>query len=211
MAIVMAVMLKYFVVEAYKIPTGSMQPTLMGNEDTGIFDRILVDKLSFHLRDPERFEIVVFKYPLDRSKNFIKRLVGMPGEHFRIAEGDLWTRATSTDEWTILRRPAPVQAEHWKRIDPADARFSAWKPSNGAREWRVEGRSRILARGDGQVRLPKDDGPVWDRYSDGYPSDMGSRLSRARQVPAVHRVGDLRVSGELTALPGLTQAVIELR
>ena len=93
MAIVMAVMLKYFVVEAYKIPTGSMQPTLMGNEDTGIFDRILVDKLSFHLRDPERFEIVVFKYPLDRSKNFIKRLVGMPGEHFRIAEGDLWTVA----------------------------------------------------------------------------------------------------------------------
>ena len=211
MAIVMAVMLKYFVVEAYKIPTGSMQPTLMGNEDTGIFDRILVDKLSFHLRDPERFEIVVFKYPLDRSKNFIKRLVGMPGEHFRIAEGDLWTRATSEDEWTILRRPAPVQAEHWKRIDPADARYSAWKASSGAREWRVEGRSRIVARGDGQVRLPKDDGPVWDRYSDGYPSDMGSKLSRARQVPAVHRVGDLRVSGELTPQAGLTQAVIELR
>jgi len=43
MAIVMAVMLKYFLVEAYKIPTGSMQPTLLGNTDTGIFDRILVD------------------------------------------------------------------------------------------------------------------------------------------------------------------------
>jgi len=44
MAIIVAVMLKYFIVEAYKIPTGSMQPTLMGNTETGIFDRILVDR-----------------------------------------------------------------------------------------------------------------------------------------------------------------------
>ena len=78
MAIILAVMFKYFLVEAYKIPTGSMQPTLLGNEDTGIFDRIIVDKLSYHFRDPERFEVVVFRYPLDRSKNFIKRICGMP-------------------------------------------------------------------------------------------------------------------------------------
>ena len=111
MAIVMAVMLKYFVVEAYKIPTGSMQPTLMGNEDTGIFDRILVDKLSFHLRDPERFEIVVFKYPLDRSKNFIKRLVGMPGERFALADGDAFTGAPDmpVTGMRIQRKPESVQ------------------------------------------------------------------------------------------------------
>jgi len=211
MAIVVAVMLKYFVVEAYKIPTGSMQPTLMGNEDTGIFDRILVDKFSFHVRDPERFEIVVFKYPLDRSKNFIKRLVGMPGEHFRIADGDLWTRASGDEPWRVLRRPDSVQGEHWKRIDPADARFSSWKLSSEARAWRVEGRSTIAARGPGEARLPKDDGPVWDRYSDGYPSDMGSKLSRARVIPAVHRVGDLRLEGAVAALPGLASATIELR
>ena len=82
-AIVMAVFLKYFVVEAYKIPTGSMQPTLMGNEETQIFDRILVDKLSYHFRDPERWEVAVFKYPLDRSKNFIKRMVGVGPEQLR--------------------------------------------------------------------------------------------------------------------------------
>ncbi|MBJ02340.1 MAG: S26 family signal peptidase, partial [Planctomycetes bacterium] len=56
MAIVVAILLKYFIVEAYKIPTGSMQPTLMGNTDTGVFDRVLVDKLSYHYRDPERWE-----------------------------------------------------------------------------------------------------------------------------------------------------------
>ena len=210
MAIVMAVMLKYFVVEAYKIPTGSMQPTLMGNEDTGIFDRILVDKLSFHLRDPERFEIVVFKYPLDRSKNFIKRLCGMPGEHFRVSDGDLWTRPGDGEEWTVLRRPDSVQMGHWKRIDPSDARFETWKLAQGS-QWRAQGRGTVLARGEGSARIPRDDGPVWDRYADGYPSDMGSKLSRARQIPAIHRVGDLRLEGSITALPGLAQATIELR
>ncbi|MEC7233020.1 MAG: S26 family signal peptidase, partial [Planctomycetota bacterium] len=58
-SIVTIVLFKYFVLEAYKIPTGSMQPTLMGNEETGIFDRVIVDKLSYHFRDPERFEIAV--------------------------------------------------------------------------------------------------------------------------------------------------------
>lgn len=211
MAIVMAVMLKYFVVEAYKIPTGSMQPTLMGNEDTGIFDRILVDKLSFHLRDPERFEIVVFKYPLDRSKNFIKRLCGMPGEHFRVYDGDLWTRPDAEHEWTVLRRPDPVQQVHWKRIDPADPRFETWKIAQGSNGWRAQGRGSVQARGAGQARIPRDDGPVWDRYADGYPSDMGSKLSRARQIPAIHRVGDLRLEGSVTALPGLAHAAVELR
>ena len=52
MAVVMALLLKYFIVEAYKIPTGSMQPTLIGDERSGIKDRILVDKLSYVLRDP---------------------------------------------------------------------------------------------------------------------------------------------------------------
>ena len=76
-AIIMAVVLKYFIVEAYKIPTGSMQPTLMGQPfdqnrdgrvDGGVFDRILVDKLSYHFRDPERWEIAVFRYPLEELR-----------------------------------------------------------------------------------------------------------------------------------------------
>ena len=52
MAIVMAIVLKYFIVEAYRIPTGSMQPTLMGNSRTGVYDRILVDKFTPVLRNP---------------------------------------------------------------------------------------------------------------------------------------------------------------
>ncbi|MBL8858835.1 MAG: signal peptidase I [Planctomycetes bacterium] len=210
MAIIMAVMLKYFIVEAYKIPTGSMQPTLLGNEDTGIFDRIIVDKLSYHYRDPERWEVTVFKYPLDRSKNFIKRLCGMPGEDFQIADGDLWTRPDERSEWKILRRPRPIQQEVWKRINPADPRYLAWKPIDSARGWSIDGRSKITARGDGAVRLPADGATVLDMYSDGYPSNMGSLLSRARTAPGLNACGDLRLSGEVAALAGTQRVVVEL-
>jgi signal peptidase I len=211
MAIVMAVMLKYFIVEAYKIPTGSMQPTLLGNDETGIFDRIIVDKLSYHYRDPERFEIAVFKYPLDRSKNFIKRVCGMPGEHFKIADGDLWARPDADAVWTVLRRPRPVQAEVWRHLDRADPRCASWRPDAGAKRWKIEGRSAISARGDGSVRLPNDGGSVRDNYRDGYPGKMGAVLQRARAFPASHEVGDLRIDGEIEALPGCKAAVIELR
>ena len=60
-----------------------MQPTLMGNPETQVFDRVLVDKLSFQMRDPERWEIVVFKHPLENSRIMVKRLVGMPGEQLQ--------------------------------------------------------------------------------------------------------------------------------
>jgi signal peptidase I len=211
MAIVMAVMLKYFVVEAYKIPTGSMQPTLMGNEDTAIFDRILVDKLSFHFRAPERFEIVVFRYPLDRSKNFIKRLVGMPGEQFRIADGDLFTRHDGGEEWKVLRRPKPVQEVHWRSLDRFDPRFDSWKVQAGTRGWLLQGREQVLARGGGKVTLPNDGGSVVDRYADGYPGNMGPKLSRGRMIPGSHPVGDLRLRGEVTALANCRSVALEFR
>lgn len=211
MAIIMAVMLKYFVLEAYQIPSGSMQPTLLGNDETGIKDRIIVDKLSFHFRDPERFEIVVFKYPLDRSKNFIKRLCGMPGEHLRIQYGDLWTRPDERAEWKILRRPRPVQRDVWKRLDPEDQRFKSWKPDGGARSWNIQGRESIAARGDGSVRLPSDGGSVLDNYRDGYPGSMGKELFRARGFSATHPVGDLRFEGDVRALPGCKSIVVELQ
>jgi signal peptidase I len=203
MAIVMAVMLKYFIVEAYKIPTGSMQPTLMGNDESGISDRILVDKLSYHLRDPERFEIVVFKYPLDRSKNFIKRLCGMPGEQLRIHDGDLWTRKDASQAWKILRRPKPVQEAQWKALDRNLTRYATWKPDGAARAWKIDGREHIEASGSGRVTLPADGTSVVDRYVDGYPGRMGEVIQRSLEAhrPAAlgggNEVGDLRLTGSV--------------
>lgn len=206
-AIVIAVMLKYFIVEAYKIPTPSMQPTLMGDEATGLFDRILVDKLSFHFRDPERYEVVVFKYPLDRSKNFIKRIVGMPGEEFRVWNGDLWTRAGASEPWKILRRPRSVQGETWKELHVDDDPRSGWV--SDSKGWSAGGRG-LAARGDGraQFRL-RGAANVVDDYRHGYNDKIGA-LQRASHDPTRYNVADLRVDGEVTALAGCRSIAVEI-
>ena len=89
-AIAMALILKFFIIEAYKIPSGSMQPTIMGNAEIGLYDRVLVNKFIYLVDEPERFDIIVFKYPLDQSKNYIKRLIGLPGEAVGIRGGDIY-------------------------------------------------------------------------------------------------------------------------
>ena len=89
-AILIAFFIRTFVVQAFKIPSGSMKPTLL------IGDHILVSKFGYGIKmpyfrntlipisDPKRVEIVVFIYPEDRSKDFIKRVVGVGGDTIEI-------------------------------------------------------------------------------------------------------------------------------
>ncbi|MBI1848915.1 MAG: signal peptidase I [Planctomycetes bacterium] len=124
-AVIIALLIRNFCVEAFKIPTGSMEPTLIGQQTNG--DRILVDKFIYQIRRPRRFEIVVFRYPLDRSRNFVKRLVGLPGEQIDIRDGDLYVNGS------IARKPADLQAEmfaNW-RVWPRDeaGSLATWKSS----------------------------------------------------------------------------------
>jgi len=95
-AAVVALFIRQFVVEAFKIPSGSMIPTL----DIG--DHLLVNKFIygprmpftdiriFTWKEPKRGEIIVFKYPENESKNFIKRVVGLPGDKIEIKKGILF-------------------------------------------------------------------------------------------------------------------------
>ena len=55
-------------------------------------DRIIVDKFAYDFVEPARWDVVVFKYPEDAKTNYIKRLVGLPGETLTIAVGDIWTK-----------------------------------------------------------------------------------------------------------------------
>ena len=209
MAIIMALLLKYFFVEAYKIPTGSMQPTLMGDERTGVFDRILVDKLSYKFRDPERFEVVVFRFPLDRSKNFVKRLVGMPGETIRIHRGDLWTKDSEGADWQILRRPRSVQGATWKALDRKDPQRSKWAAEASETEWEVTGRS-IRAHGSGRARFAPNQAMIVDHYTDGYPDGLLGKIFSRRGNTGSNPVGDLRVEGEVRVRPDCRSIVVEL-
>ena len=56
-------------------------------------DRILVGKFAYDWGEPQRWDVIVFKYPGGAATNFIKRLVGLPGETIRIRDGDIWVRS----------------------------------------------------------------------------------------------------------------------
>lgn len=83
-AAVLAIVIRTFIFGPYKIPTGSMKPTFMEN------DKIFVDKFTYRFHEPMRGDIIVFKYPLDRKKDFVKRLVGLPGDTVEIRKGILF-------------------------------------------------------------------------------------------------------------------------
>ena len=77
-AVLLALALRTFVVQAFVIPSGSMLPTLQ------IGDYLLVNKLVYRFRPIQRGDVIVFKFPRDESQDFIKRVVGLPGETVEI-------------------------------------------------------------------------------------------------------------------------------
>ncbi len=95
-AIVLALFIRAFVVQAFKIPSGSMKPTLL------IGDHILVNKFIYgvkipftdhfvlQVKKPERGDIVVFKWPRNEKKDFIKRVIGVEGDKVEIKDDMLW-------------------------------------------------------------------------------------------------------------------------
>jgi signal peptidase I len=157
-AFALAFVFRAFVMEAFRIPTGSMASTLLGahytmrctqcgykycygqniyaparlkgqsrQEDSrcpscGYYqitagdmasssgDRILVLKCIYQFEEPKQFDVVVFKNPLDPTENYIKRLVGRPGETVEIIDGDVYINGQ------ISRKPAKVQEELWMPV-----------------------------------------------------------------------------------------------
>ena len=73
-ALIIAVVLRTFVVQAYHIPTESMENTLL------VGDYILVDKFTYHFREPQPGDVIVFQYPLNPNKDYVKRCVAIEGQ-----------------------------------------------------------------------------------------------------------------------------------
>ena len=97
-------------------------------------DRILVNKYIYTVSDPKRWDVVVFKFPGNAQVNYIKRLVGRPGEHLRIYEGNLFIGsegAARDADYKIARKPpetvlAMRQLVHDTNYDPAELYNAGW-------------------------------------------------------------------------------------
>lgn len=113
-AVLIALLLRAFTVEAFKIPSGSMIPTLQ------VGDHIFVNKLLFglripftnikfghHLREPRRGEVIVFVFPHDQQKDFIKRIAAIPGDTVEVCD-----ERVSINGKPLFREPASGICEY---------------------------------------------------------------------------------------------------
>ena len=80
-ALLIVVPIRYFVFQPFMVKGQSMEP----NYENG--DYLIVDEISYKFRAPERGEVIVFRYPLDPSQRYIKRIIGLPGETVEIKAG----------------------------------------------------------------------------------------------------------------------------
>jgi signal peptidase I len=86
-------------------------------------DRIIVSKFAYELFEPERWDVIVFKYPGNPKQNYIKRLVGLPRETLRIQHGDIFVRPEGEERFHIARKsPEKLKA---MMQDVYDARYVA--------------------------------------------------------------------------------------
>lgn len=133
-------------------------------------DRILVNKYIYTVSDPARWDVVVFKFPGNAQMNYIKRLVGLPGETIRVFQGDLFVKdaaGAKDGEFGIARKPASEQLAmrqlvHDTDYDPrelyksgwplrwsgGDDAESGWKVDAEAEELTVRQRYQVDATGD---------------------------------------------------------------
>jgi signal peptidase I len=113
-AVLLALFVRTFVFQAFKIPTGSMEQNLL------IGDHLIVNKMTFAPtasslervilpgRDIERGDIIVFKYPEEPDRDFIKRVIGLPGDRLEVRRQRVYINDEAIDEPYVRHTEAPA-------------------------------------------------------------------------------------------------------
>lgn len=122
-ALVLALVIRTFVIQAFKIPSGSMEPTLE------IGDHLLVNKFIYGIKipftsinlfpwkSPQRGDVIVFIYPLDPGKDFIKRVVGVGGDTVSIVNKKLYINGVEAPDPHAVYRENSVLLGELQKLD----------------------------------------------------------------------------------------------
>ncbi|MDR1313324.1 MAG: signal peptidase I [Deltaproteobacteria bacterium] len=156
-AVALALVIRSFVVQAFHIPSGSMIPTFLEG------DRVLVSKFSYGVRSPfsnrvlidtgspARGDVVIFKFPGDPKVDFVKRVMGLPGEEVELRDGILFVNGTQTpDPWGRYTGRSGLPSRNYgpARV-PADQYFMMGDNrdfSNDSRAWGCVDRSLLRGK-----------------------------------------------------------------
>lgn len=102
-----------FLIQSYHIEGPSMQPGLHTNE------YVLVNKVSYLFQAPKRGDVIVFHYPLNTTQDYIKRIIGLPGDTVRTDQTHVWVNGVELNEPYISMPFNPDATKTWK-VPPGD-------------------------------------------------------------------------------------------
>lgn len=194
-ALVLVLLVWHFGLEAFRIPTGSMAPTLLGDVVSG--DRVLVDKFVYQYRDPERWEPVVFRYPLRRTDPYVKRCIALPGEQVLVAQGDVYVKRNPGGEIELLRKSPEARDVLWLPLLENLGSRTAWV-KNFHREGDADFDDGSITLGaEGAFYFPR--GETGDEPGNVTDHDASFGATKTpKNHYNRHVVGDLRIRAEVT-------------
>jgi len=92
LALVIVIPIRYYIFQPFIVQGQSMEPTF----ETGNY--LIVDEISYRFREPQRGEVIVFKYPQNSSQRYIKRIIGLPGETIEVKNNKVFVNNKLLDE-----------------------------------------------------------------------------------------------------------------
>lgn len=128
-AVIVAFLFTRFIIVNAQVPSGSMENTIL----TG--DRLIGFRLAYLFSEPKRGDIVIFKYPDDESQNFVKRVIGIPGDVIEITNGHVYVNGDMLEE-DYLREPMNTDGETLTYVVPANSYFMLGDNRNNSKDSR---------------------------------------------------------------------------
>lgn len=149
------------------------------NHDSFCGDRILVSKFIYDFSEPQRWDVIVFKYPKDAKMNYIKRLIGLPNEIVRVVGGNIWAKPRSADDsaFRIQRKPDIRLLSMLQLVDDTHYIAPDLQKVNWPSKWQrwtpgepIQPARSSAEDSEGLVLQSSAGGPTWMRYYQILPS-----------------------------------------